>query len=95
MARSKKSEPPAASQDDAPAAPVSPPDPPPAKPRPEPRREGPAGPPRTLYGFASLRAVMKLSADVPIEQVCQEAALELLSLRVVLSGKVRTVNSYD
>jgi hypothetical protein len=38
---------------------------------------------------------MKLSADVPIEQVCQEAALELLSLRVVLSGKVRTVNSYD
>jgi hypothetical protein len=38
---------------------------------------------------------MKLSADVPIEQVCQEAALELASLRVVLGGKVRTVNSYD
>jgi hypothetical protein len=38
---------------------------------------------------------MKLSTDVPIEQVCQEAALELLSLRAVLSGKVRTVNSYD
>jgi hypothetical protein len=88
MARSKKPEPPAASQDDAPAARASPPDPPPAK-------HGPAGPPRTLYGFASLRAVMKLSTDVPIEQVCQEAALELLSLRAVLSGKVRTVNSYD
>ena len=86
MARNTKAEPPAASEDDAPAPPLA--DPPPAK-------HGPAGPPRTLYGFASLRAVMKLSTDVPIEQVCQEAALELLSLRAVLSGKVRTVNSYD
>jgi len=88
MARSKKSESPAVPQGDAIVRPASPPDPPPAK-------HGPAGPARTLYGFASLRAVMKLSTDVPIEQVCQEAALELLSLRVVLSGKVRTVNSYD
>jgi len=95
MARSKKSEPPATPQGEITAAPSSPPDPPPAKPCPEPRRDGPAGPPRVLYGFASLRAVMKLSADVPIEQVCQEAALELASLRVVLGGKVRTVNSYD
>jgi len=55
-------------------------------------KHGPAGPPRTLYGFASLRAVMKLSADVPIEQVCQEAALELASLRIALSGHFRTVN---
>jgi len=86
MARKTKAESPAASQDDAPAAPLA--DPPPAK-------HGPAGPPRVLYGFASLRAVMKLSGDVRIEQVCQEAALELLSLRAVLSGKVRTANSYD
>jgi len=88
MARSKKPEPPATPQDATTLSPASPTDPPPAK-------HGPAGPPRVLYGFASLRAVMKLSADVPIEQVCQEAALELASLRVVLGGKVRTVNSYD
>jgi hypothetical protein len=74
---------PATSQGDNLAA--IPPDPPPA-------RHGPAGPPRTLYGFASLRAAMKLSADVPIEQVCQEAALELASLRIALSGHWRTVN---
>jgi len=90
MARKTKAEPPAASQDDAPAAPLA--DPPPAKPCPEPRRDGPAGPPRLLYGFASLRAVMKLSTDVPIEQVCQEAALELASLRAALSPRFRTVN---
>ena len=65
---------------------------PPAKPCPEPRRDGPAGPPRTLYGFASLRAVMNLSAAVPIEQVCQEATLELASLRAALSPRFRTVN---
>jgi hypothetical protein len=87
MARSKKSEPPATPQGDAPAAPASPPppDPPPAK-------HGPAGPPRTLYGFASLRAVMNLSAAVPMEQVCQEAALELARLRAALSPRFRTVN---
>ena len=88
MARSKKSPPPATPQGATTVAPARPPDPPLAK-------HGPTGPARTLYGFASLRAVMKLSTDVPIEQVCQEAALELLSLRAVLSGKVRTVNSYD
>ncbi len=80
MARSKKSEPPAAPQGDAPAAPANPPDPPPAKPCPEPRREGPAGPAPTLYGFAHLRAVMNLTAAVPIDQVCEEAALELTRL---------------
>jgi len=57
-----------------------------------PAKHGPAGPPRTLYGFASLRAVMNLSAAVPIEQVCQEAALELASLRAALSPRFRTVN---
>jgi len=67
------------------AGPATPPDPPPA-------RHGPAQPARTLYGFASLRVVMKLSADVPIEQVCQEAALELASLRIALSPHWRTVN---
>ena len=81
MARKTKAEPPAASQDDAPAAPASPPDPPPAKPCPEPRREGPAGPAPTLYGFAHLRAVQNLSNAVPIDQVCEEAALELTRLR--------------
>ena len=86
MARSKKPEPPAASEDDAPAPPLA--DPPPAK-------HGPAGPPRVLYGFASLHAVMKLSADVPIEQVCQEAALELAGLRAALSGRYRTVDCYS
>ena len=74
MARKTKAEPPAASQDDAPAAPVSPPDPPPAK-------HGPAGPARTLYGLAHLRAVQNLSTAVPVDQVCEEAALELTRLR--------------
>jgi len=58
-----------------------PPDPPPAKPCPEPRRDGPAGPAPTLYGFAHLRAVQNLSTAVPIDQVCEEAALELTRLR--------------
>ena len=62
------------------------------QPDPPPARHGPAQPARTLYGFASLRFVMKLSADVPIEQVCQEAALELASLRIALSPHWRTVN---
>jgi hypothetical protein len=38
---------------------------------------------------------MKLSADVPIEQVCQEAALELAGLRAALSGRYRTVDCYS
>jgi hypothetical protein len=88
MARSKKPEPPATPQDATTLSPASPTDPPPAK-------HGPAGPPRVLYGFASLRAVMKLSADVPIEQVCQEAALELAGLRAALSGRYRTVDCYS
>ena len=88
MAPSQKPPAPAASQGDATAAPASPTDPPPAK-------HGPAGPPRVLYGFASLRAVMKLSADVPIEQVCQEAALELAGLRAALRGRYRMVDCYS
>lgn len=44
---------------------------------PPPARHGPAGPPRTLYGFAHLRAVLNLSTAVPIYQVCEEAACEL------------------
>ena len=74
MARSKKSEPPATPQGDAPTAPARPPDPPPA-------RHGPAGPVRTLYGLSHLRAVQNLSTAVPIDQVCEEAALELTRLR--------------
>jgi len=74
MARSKKSEPPATPQGETTAAPESPPDPPPAK-------HGPAGPAKTLYGFAHLRAVQNLSNAVPIDQVCEEAALELTRLR--------------
>ena len=81
MARSKKSPPPATAQGDTTVSPESPPDPPPAKPCPEPRRDGPAGPARTLYGFAHLRAVQNLSTAVPIDQVCEEAALELTRLR--------------
>jgi len=88
MTRSKKSEPPATPQGDAPVGPASPPDPPPA-------RHGPPGPVRTLYALAHLRAVQNLSTAVPIDQVCEEAALELTRLRAALSGKVRTVNSYD
>lgn len=74
MARSKKSEPPTTPGGDAPAAPGGQPDPPPHK-------HGPAGPAPTLYGFAHLRAVMNLTAAVPIDQVCEEAALELDRLR--------------
>jgi len=57
-----------------------PPDPAPAKPCPEPRRDGPAGPARTLYGLSHLRAVQNLSTAVSIGQVCEEAALELTRL---------------
>ena len=74
MARSKKSPPPVAPQGDAPVGPARTPDPPPAK-------HGPAGPARTLYGFAHLRSVMNLTAAVRIDQVCEEAALELTRLR--------------
>ncbi len=76
MARSKKSAPPAAPQGDAPAAPTSPPPPDPPS-----ARHGPAAPAPTLYGFAHLRAVQNLSTAVPIDQVCEEAALELTRLR--------------
>ena len=74
MARSKKSPPPATAQGDTTVSPESPPDPPPAQ-------HGPTGPARTLYGLAHLRAVQNLSTAVPIDQVCEEAALELTRLR--------------
>ena len=34
-------------------------------------------PVETPYGVAHLREVMKLSADVPIERVCEDAAMEI------------------
>ena len=74
MARSKKSPPPATPQGATTEVPASPPDPPPAK-------HGRAGPSRTLYGLSHLRAVQNLSTAVPIDQVCEEAALELTRLR--------------
>jgi len=74
MARSTKSPPPATAQGDTTVSPESPPDPAPAK-------HGPAGPARTLYGLAHLRAVQNLSTAVPVDQVCEEAALELTRLR--------------
>lgn len=69
--RKANKSPPATPQGDRAVAPANPPDPPPA-------RHGPAP---ILYGFAHLRAVMNLTAAVPIDQVCEEAALELTRLR--------------
>lgn len=42
---------------------------------------GPPGPVEALYGVAHLRRVLNLSAEVHIERVCQDAAVELEELR--------------
>lgn len=44
-------------------------------------RHGPAQPARIIYGLERLRAAMKLSADVPSDEVCNDAVDELQRLR--------------
>ncbi len=65
---------PVAPRGDNQSSPTGPPHSPPAK-------HGPAAPAPTLYGLAHLRAVQSLSPAVPVDQVCEESALDLTRLR--------------
>lgn len=46
-------------------------------------RHGPRGPRVQRYGLDRLREALRLSSEVPLEEVCEDAALELERLREV------------